>query len=59
MADEIRFMPSLKPVNLNTDLNNKGMKDLLGVNVASQLKEEMDLWLIKKPAQRVYLQASS
>ena len=44
MADEIRFMPSLKPVNLNTDLNNKGMKDLLGVNVASQLKEEMDLF---------------
>ncbi|HEX7492975.1 MAG TPA: hypothetical protein VF346_02055, partial [Bacteroidales bacterium] len=35
---------SLKPVNLNTDLNNKGMKDLLGMNVASQLKEEMDLF---------------
>ncbi len=44
MADEIRSMPSLKPVNLNTDLNNKGMKDLLGVFVASQLKEEMDLF---------------
>jgi hypothetical protein len=44
MADEFRFMPSLKPVNLNTDLNNKGMKDLLGVNVASQLKEDMDLF---------------
>jgi hypothetical protein len=44
MADEFRFMPSLKPVNLNTELNNKGMKDLLGVNVASQLKEEMDLF---------------
>jgi len=44
MADEIRMMPSLKAVNLNTDLNNKGMKDLLGENVASQLKEEMDLF---------------
>ena len=44
MADEIRMMPSLKPVNLNSDLNNKGMKDLMGVNVASQLKEEMDLF---------------
>jgi len=44
MADEIRLMPSLKPVNLNTDLNNKGMKDLLGENVAAQLKEEMDLF---------------
>jgi len=31
MADEFRFMPSLKPVNLNTELNNKGMKDLMGV----------------------------
>jgi len=44
MADEIRMMPSLKPVNLNSDLNNKGMKDLLGINAASQLKEEMDLF---------------
>jgi hypothetical protein len=44
MADEFRFMPSLKPVNLNTDLNNKGMKDLMGVNAASKLKEEMDLF---------------
>jgi len=44
VADEIRMMPSLKPVNLNTELNNKGMKDLLGVSAASKLKEEMDLF---------------
>jgi len=44
MADEIRMMPSLKPVNLNTDLNNKGMKDLLGVNIATQVKSDMDLF---------------
>jgi hypothetical protein len=44
MADEIRMMPSLKPVNLNSDLINKGMKDMLGINIASQLKEEMDLF---------------
>ena len=44
MADEIRMMPLLKPVNLNSELVNKGMKDLLGVNVASQLKEDMDLF---------------
>jgi len=44
MADEIRMIPSLKPVNLNSDLNNKAMKDLLGVNIASQLKEDMDLF---------------
>jgi hypothetical protein len=44
MADEIRMMPTLKPVNLNTDLNNKGMKDLMGVNSATQLNEEMNLF---------------
>jgi hypothetical protein len=44
MADEIRMMPSLKPVNLNTDLNNKGMKDLMGTAAAAQIKEEMDLF---------------
>jgi len=44
MADEIRMMPSLKAVNLNSDLNNKAMKDLLGVKTATQLKEEMDLF---------------
>lgn len=44
MADEIRMMPTLKPVNLNSELNNKGMKDLIGVSAASQIKEEMDLF---------------
>jgi hypothetical protein len=44
MADEIRLMPSLKPVNLNSELNNKGMKDLIGINIAAQIKEEMDLF---------------
>jgi len=44
MSDEIRMKPSLRPVNLNTDLNNKGMKDLIGVAAATQIKEEMDLF---------------
>ena len=44
MADEIRMMPSLKPVKLNTELNKKGMKDLLGISAATQIKEEMDLF---------------
>jgi hypothetical protein len=48
MSDEIRMIPTLKPVNMNSDFNNKGMKDLLGVNVANQVKEETDLFgLIK------------
>jgi hypothetical protein len=44
MSDEIRLMPTLKPVNLNTDLYNKGIKDLLGVQAAVQMKEELDLF---------------
>jgi hypothetical protein len=44
MSDEIKMIPTLKAVNLNSDLNNKGMKDLLGVQAATQIKEEMDLF---------------
>jgi hypothetical protein len=44
MADELRMIPSLKPVNLNNDMINKGMKDLMGVTAATQLKEEIDLY---------------
>ncbi len=44
MSDEIRMMPSLRPVNLNSDLYNKGMKDLMGVEVANRLREELDLF---------------
>ncbi|HOW39604.1 MAG TPA: hypothetical protein PL123_03600 [Bacteroidales bacterium] len=44
MADEIRMMPTLQPVNLNTPVYLKGMKDLVGVQAANQLKEEIDLF---------------
>ena len=44
MADEIRMMPTLTPVNLNSNLYNKGMKDILGVAAATQLKEDIDLF---------------
>lgn len=44
MADEFRMMPLLKPVNLNSEFNNKSMNDLLGLNVASQVKQEVDLF---------------
>ncbi len=44
MSDEIRMMPTLKPVNLNSDTYNKGMKDLLGVQAATSMKEELDLF---------------
>jgi hypothetical protein len=44
MADEIRLMPTLKPVNVNTESNNRGMRDLLGASAAAQLKDEMNLF---------------
>jgi hypothetical protein len=44
MADDFRSKPSLKPVNLNSEMYNKGMKDLIGNTAASQVKEEMDLF---------------
>jgi hypothetical protein len=44
MAEEIRMKPSLKPVNLNSELNNKGMKDLMGAAAAAQIKEEIALF---------------
>jgi hypothetical protein len=44
MADEIRMMPKLSPVNLNSNLYNKGMKDLIGDAAAARLKEDLDLF---------------
>ena len=44
MGDDFRMMPTLKPVNLNSDFNNKGMKDLIGAEAAGKLKEETDLF---------------
>jgi len=44
MSDRIRLMPTLKPVNLNSDQYNKGMKDLMGVEAANMMKEDLDLY---------------
>jgi hypothetical protein len=44
MADEFRMMPTLSPVKLNTELNNKGMDDLIGVSAATQIKEDINLF---------------
>jgi len=44
MSDEIRMMPTLKPVNGNSDFNTKGMKDLMGNEAAGKLKQESDLF---------------
>ncbi|HUS87317.1 MAG TPA: hypothetical protein VMW76_08760 [Bacteroidales bacterium] len=44
MADEIRFMATLRPVDLSTGRYDKGMQDLIGAQAAATLKEEMDLF---------------
>jgi hypothetical protein len=54
MSDEIRMMPTLKPVNVNSEFNTKGMKDLIGVNAANQLKEETDLFGLSKNLPKEY-----
>ena len=43
MSDDIRMIPTLRAVNLNSEFYTKGMKDLLGEQVANQIKEEMDI----------------
>lgn len=44
MGDEIRMIPSLKPVNLNNEFYAKGMKSLIGAEAAGQMKEDVDLF---------------
>ncbi len=44
MASDISTVPSLKPVALGGDLYNKALKDILGVNAARALNEELSLY---------------
>ncbi|MFZ2338113.1 MAG: hypothetical protein WAW07_00135 [Bacteroidales bacterium] len=44
MSDEIRMMPTLKPVSLNSEFYVKGMNDLLGQSAASQIRQETGLF---------------
>ncbi|HEX2968554.1 MAG TPA: hypothetical protein VHO46_05570 [Bacteroidales bacterium] len=44
MADEFKLVPTLKPVNINSELNTKGMQDMFGLQAAAQMKEEMSLF---------------
>jgi hypothetical protein len=48
MNEEIRSTPSLKSVNLNSELYTRSMQSLVGTATAIQLKEEMDLFGISK-----------
>ena len=44
MSDEIRLMPKLTAVKLNSEFITKAMNDLLGTAQASRIKEDVDLF---------------
>lgn len=44
MSDELRMLPTLTPVNLNSDFYKKGMKDLMGEAAAANINEEIGLF---------------
>jgi hypothetical protein len=44
MAEDIRTVPTLKAVNLSSEFNRKAMRDLLGVEAAKALSEELQLF---------------
>ena len=44
MSDEIRLIPTLSAVNLNSDFYKKGLKDLIGEAAANQINEEVGLF---------------
>jgi hypothetical protein len=44
ISDELRMIPTLTAVNLNTDIYRKGMKDLIGEAAANQINEEIGLF---------------
>ena len=43
-AEEFRSVPTLKPVNLASEFNTKAMRDLIGVDAAKALGEELQLF---------------
>jgi len=44
MSDEIRMIPTLKAVDLNSELYSKGLSDMLGQQAAAQIKDELNLF---------------
>ncbi len=55
MADELRLVPSLKPVNLNSELSTKGMQDIFGTQVANRIKEELTLFGTSRNLPKEYI----
>ncbi|MGM0666483.1 MAG: hypothetical protein ACQETA_04115 [Bacteroidota bacterium] len=44
MAEELRLIPTLKPVDISGSKYNMAMQNLIGIDAAARLKEEMDLY---------------
>lgn len=54
MADDIRSNPTLKAVNLSSEFNLKGMRDLLGAEAAKTLTEELQLFGVARSLPKEY-----
>jgi hypothetical protein len=54
MAEDIRMVPTLKPVSLASEFNTRAMQDLLGVQTAKSLTEELQLFGIVKSLPKEY-----
>jgi hypothetical protein len=44
MAEELRLIPTLRPVDISGNEYNRAMQNLIGNEAAARLKEEMDLY---------------
>jgi len=54
MAEDIRMVPTLKAVNLASEFNRKAMRDLIGVDAAKALSEELQLFGMVKTLPKQY-----
>ena len=54
MAEDIRGIPTLKTVNLSSEFNLRGMRDLLGAEAAKTLTEEMQLFGVARTMPKEY-----
>ncbi len=54
MAGDIRTVPTLRTVNLSSEFNSKAMRDLIGVQAARTLNEELQLFGVARSLPREY-----
>ena len=54
MAGDIRTVPTLRTVNLSSEFNSKGMRDLIGVQAARSINEELQLFGVARSLPKEY-----